>query len=443
MRCYCADMKISTRIILSTLVMVSMTLFLVSAWYLGMVSLYKDLEAVEDLTKKLNAVSNLHSTVQEALSHLNGYLIAIDPAEKEKFEKAAIKTKEALKSTLFYKDREDPLLGNARELCEYVIKLGEEIFRREAPLNRKDILMLKAEIQRNSDEITYAYEAVHLANSEKLENTISVAKSKRKKVDVEHKAGVIVLPLIGLFLMLYNIRSIIKPIRRLRDGAVAVSNGNWAYRFDIQDGGEITELSGAIDRMSRTILGQVDELDRLFRGTVKALSSAIDAKSAWTKGHSERVTSYSMKVGVEMGMSEAEIKILELAGLLHDIGKIGTYETILDKPGRLTEEEVEIIRRHPSKGADIIGHIRQLEGIVPLVRGHHESYNGLGYPDGLKGNKIPLMARILTVCDSYDAMTADRPYRNGRTKEEAVEELERCAGTQFDPEIVNAFIKVL
>lgn len=251
------------------------------------------------------------------------------------------------------------------------------------------------------------------------------------------------LPLIGLFLMLYNIRSIIKPIRRLRDGAVAVSNGNWAYRFDIQDGGEITELSGAIDRMSRTILGQVDELDRLFRGTVKALSSAIDAKSAWTKGHSERVTSYSMKVGAEMGMSEAEIKTLELAGLLHDIGKIGTYETILDKPGRLTEEEVEIIRRHPSKGADIIGHIKQLEDIVPLVRGHHESYNGLGYPDGLKGTEIPRMARILTICDSYDAMTADRPYRKGRTKEEAVEELERCAGTQFDPEIVNAFIKVL
>jgi len=243
--------------------------------------------------------------------------------------------------------------------------------------------------------------------------------------------------------MLYNIRSIIKPIRRLRDGAVAVSNGNWAYRFDIQDGGEITELSGAIDRMSRTILGQVDELDRLFRGTVKALSSAIDAKSAWTKGHSERVTSYSMKVGAEMGMSEAEIKTLELAGLLHDIGKIGTYETILDKPGRLTEEEVEIIRRHPSKGADIIGHIKQLEDIVPLVRGHHESYNGLGYPDGLKGTEIPRMARILTICDSYDAMTADRPYRKGRTKEEAVEELERCAGTQFDPEIVNAFIKVL
>lgn len=436
-------MKISTRITISTLVMVSMTLFLVTAEYLGMVSLYRDLEAVEELSKELNAVSNLHFTVQEALSHLNGYLIALDPLEKEKFKKAVNKAKEALKSSYFYKDSKDPLLGNAMGLCENVIKLGEDIFKMRMPLNRKDILMLKTEIQRNSDEITYTYEAVHLANSEKLEHTISVAKSKRKKVDVEHKAGVIVLPIIGLLLMAYNIRSIIKPIRRLRDGAVAVSNGNWAYRFDIQDGGEITELSGAIDIMSRTIMGQVDELDRLFRGTVKALSSAIDAKSPWTKGHSERVTDYSLKVGVEMGMSEAEIKTLELAGLLHDIGKIGTYETILDKPGRLTEEEIGIIRQHPSKGADIIGHIKQLEDIVPLVRGHHESYNGLGYPDGLQGNEIPLMARILTICDSYDAMTADRPYRKGRTKEEAVAELKRCNGTQFDLEIVNTFIKVL
>ncbi|MHB8883320.1 MAG: HD domain-containing phosphohydrolase [Thermodesulfovibrionales bacterium] len=436
-------MKISTRIILSTLVMVSITLFLVTVEYLGMVSLYKDLETVEDLTKEMDAVSNLHFTTQEALLHLSGYLIATDASEKEKFEKAAIKTKEALKSTYFYKDREDSLFGNARELCEYVIKLGENIVKSEVPLNRKDVLMLNVDILRNSVRITHAYEAVHLKNSKKLENTISDAKSKRKKVDTVHKAGVIVLPIVGLLLMLYNIRSIIKPIRRLRDGAVAVSNGNWSYRFDIRDGGEITELSGAIDRMCRTMIGQVDELDGLFRGTVKALSSAIDAKSAWTRGHSERVTSYSLRVGVEMGMSEAELKTLELAGLLHDIGKIGTYETILDKPGRLTEEEIEIIRQHPSKGADIIGHIKQLEDIVPLVRGHHESYNGLGYPDGLKGTEIPIMARILTVCDSYDAMTADRPYRKGRTQEEAVAELTRCAGTQFDPEIVNAFIKVL
>jgi len=437
-------MKISTRITVSTLVMVSITLFLVTTEYLGMLSLYRDVEAVEEVSRELNAVSSLHFSAQEALLHLNGYLITMDTAERKKFEKAVIKTKEALKSIYFYKDREDPLPGNARELYENIIGLGEDIFKMEAPLNRKDALMFMVEILRDSAQITHAYEAVHLTNMEKMENTISVAKSTRRRVDTVHKAGVIVLPLIGLFLMLYNIRSIIKPISRLRDGALTVSNGNWSYRFDIQDGKEITELSDAIDRMSSTILGQVDELDRLFRGTVKALASAIDAKSPWTRGHSERVTGYSLAVGAEMGMSEADIKTLELAGLLHDIGKIGTYETILDKPGRLTgEEDIEMIRQHPSKGADIIGHIKQLENIVPLVRGHHESYDGLGYPDGLKGDEIPIMARILAVCDSYDAMTADRPYSKGITREEAVTELKRCAGTQFDPEIVNIFVKAL
>lgn len=185
------------------------------------------------------------------------------------------------------------------------------------------------------------------------------------------------------------------------------------------------------------------DLEELFKGMVMTLSSAIDAKSPWTAGHSERVTRYALGVGKEMELSEKELKDLELAGILHDIGKIGTYEGILNKPGKLNEEEMAIVRAHTAAGASILSPIKQLKGIIPAVRHHHENYDGTGYPDKLKGEEIPLFARILAVADTYDAMKADRPYRNARTMDFIIEEFRRCSGTQFDPEVVEAFLKVL
>ncbi|MBI2414079.1 MAG: GAF domain-containing protein [Deltaproteobacteria bacterium] len=186
----------------------------------------------------------------------------------------------------------------------------------------------------------------------------------------------------------------------------------------------------------------VTDLQELFLGTVKSLSSAIDTKSPWTAGHSERVTSYALAIGAEMGFSQKELKDLELAGLLHDIGKLGTYETILDKPGRLTDEEMSIMREHPVKGAAILEPIKLLKNIRPAIKHHHEYYNGTGYPDGLKGENIPLFARVLTVADTVDAMAADRPYRKGRSLSDIMAELERCSGTQFDPKVVAIFKKL-
>ncbi|OGP18790.1 MAG: hypothetical protein A2054_05555 [Deltaproteobacteria bacterium GWA2_55_10] len=184
----------------------------------------------------------------------------------------------------------------------------------------------------------------------------------------------------------------------------------------------------------------VSDLGELFLGTVRTLSEAIDAKSPWTKGHSDRVTKYAMDIGRRMGFTEEELNVLELAGRLHDIGKLGTYEAILDKPGKLTEEEFNMIKKHPQKGADILAPIRQLQRIVPAIRHHHENFDGSGYPEGLKGGDIPLMARILAVADTVDAMSADRPYRQGKPLEAIVAELKRCSGTQFDPDVVEAFL---
>lgn len=186
----------------------------------------------------------------------------------------------------------------------------------------------------------------------------------------------------------------------------------------------------------------VSDLNDLFMGTVRSLSEAIDAKSPWTRGHSERVTEVAILIGRELGLSEKELKSLELAGLLHDIGKLGTYEQILDKPGKLTPQELEIIKLHPNKGAEILMPIKQMSGIIPIIRHHHEFHDGSGYPDGLKNGDIPLMSRILTVADTVDAMGADRPYRKGRSKEFIIAELSRCSGTQFDPEVVRAYLNI-
>jgi putative nucleotidyltransferase with HDIG domain len=155
------------------------------------------------------------------------------------------------------------------------------------------------------------------------------------------------------------------------------------------------------------------------------------------------VAKYAEQIAREMGIEEDEIKNIRLAGLLHDIGKIGTYDYLLDKAASLTEKEFEIVKNHPEQGVTILRDIKKLKKIIPLIRHHHERINGRGYPNGLKGEEIPLGARILHVADSYDSMTSDRPYRPAPGKEYAISELKKHKGTQFDPEVVDAFLKVL
>jgi len=185
------------------------------------------------------------------------------------------------------------------------------------------------------------------------------------------------------------------------------------------------------------------ELRALFNGLIFAFASALDAKSPWTKGHSERVTAYALSIAKEMGLDESELETLKTAAILHDIGKIGTYDVILDKPGRLTDREFALIKEHPVKGAEILKHVKQLEPVIPIIRHHHERLDGRGYPDGLKGDDIPLLSRIICVADSFDSMTANRPYRPAPGKKYAIDELKRCSGTQFDPKVVEAFLRLL
>ena len=185
------------------------------------------------------------------------------------------------------------------------------------------------------------------------------------------------------------------------------------------------------------------DLEELFIKFIHVMINTLDAKSPWTKGHSERVSLYAELIAVEMMIDSEEIKNIKLAGILHDIGKIGTYDHLLDKPGKLTKEEFEIVKKHPSQAATILKEIKQLRDIIPMVEYHHEKLDGTGYPYGLTENEIPLGAKILHVADSFDSMTSNRPYRNSPGVEYALSELNKYKGIQFDPAVVEAFLKVL
>ena len=183
-----------------------------------------------------------------------------------------------------------------------------------------------------------------------------------------------------------------------------------------------------------------EDMRSLFINTVASLANVIDAKSPWTKGHSERVMHIASNIAKEMGLDEESVEQVRLGGLLHDIGKIGVMEALLEKPDILSEDEFPPLRLHPEKGVTILAPIEQLEGVLPAILHHHERYDGSGYPMGLKGEAIPLSARIVTVADSFDAMVEDRPYRKGFSLAEAVKELQANAGSQFDPTVVEHFI---
>lgn len=186
-----------------------------------------------------------------------------------------------------------------------------------------------------------------------------------------------------------------------------------------------------------------EELKETLYAIILSLADTIEKRDPYTGGHTQRVMEYSLLIGQAMNLSKEEMEKLRLAAVLHDIGKIGIRDAILLKESKLTDEEYRIIQNHTIYGAEILQHIKQLKDIIPGVLYHHEKYDGTGYPKGLKGEEIPLIAQIIAVADTYDAMTTDRPYRKGLSKEVALAELQKWSGRQFSPTVVEAFVKIM
>jgi HD-GYP domain-containing protein (c-di-GMP phosphodiesterase class II) len=243
---------------------------------------------------------------------------------------------------------------------------------------------------------------------------------------------------------------IAKPIRVLAERTHEIARGNYQQRVQLKTHNEIGELAENFNVMSSSIEKAIDQLKKaahenhlLFINSVRMLAAAIDAKDPYTRGHSERVARYSIAIGKNLELPQKEMLDLRISALLHDVGKIGIDDRILRKPGALSEDEFEVMKQHPAKGAAIMSGVAQLIEIIPGMKYHHEKWSGGGYPDGLEGEQIPMQARIVAIADTFDAMTTNRPYQKAMELNYVVEKIKSFAGTRFDPRVVDAFVNAV
>jgi putative nucleotidyltransferase with HDIG domain len=271
-----------------------------------------------------------------------------------------------------------------------------------------------------------------------------------KELNSQALAFVIVVTFAAVILGYLFAVGISTPIRALVNSTRAISRGEFHERAPVHGAAEISELAETFNNMADDIESYIGQLKKaaeenreLFLGSIRMIAAAIDEKDPYTRGHSDRVAKYSSLIGKELGMSEQELDCLRIAALLHDVGKIGVDDRVLKKPGRLTDEEFEVMKQHPSKGANIMRPVAQLKDMIPGIELHHEHVNGKGYPYGLKGDEIPLMARVIAVADTFDAMTTNRPYQNAFEFEEALAMIRKVTGTKFDARVVEAMDTVI
>lgn len=254
--------------------------------------------------------------------------------------------------------------------------------------------------------------------------------------------------LIGTIASLFLTRIVTRPVARLSDGVARLKSGEYEGPIMTVSHDELGDLTRNFNDMATELLAQKQSLDhyvvtlnKSYLDTLKILSAAIDARDQYTLGHSQRVSQLSLLLGRKLGMDEAELKDLEIACLFHDIGKIRVPDRILLKQSALDSEEHALMSQHPQHGAEILGLAASLQKFIPTAHSHHERYDGQGYPQGLKGDEIPLFAAIVAIADCYDAMTSSRPYRAGLASSVALAEIQRCRGTQFSPRLVDLFIE--
>lgn len=243
-------------------------------------------------------------------------------------------------------------------------------------------------------------------------------------------------------------RQLTLPLLKLSSAAQKIAAGDFSHRVETKNITEIGELGKAFNTMSDNVEEHIQKLAKaaeenreLFVGTVKALAAAIDGKDRYTRGHSERVSRVSVAIGMRLGLDEDELEKLRISALLHDVGKIAIDDAILKKPAALTTEEFEIMKTHPQQGFKIMKNIPAMQDFLPGMYMHHEMVNGQGYPQGLTDKDIPLQAKIVSVADTFDAMTIDRPYSKGMTLEDSLDRIKALVGTRYDGKVVQALVE--
>ncbi len=255
--------------------------------------------------------------------------------------------------------------------------------------------------------------------------------------------------LMGAFLGIPLLKPILNSINILSIAASEMEKGNYDYEIKLKTSDEMGQLACAFEKMRTAIKDYIEKLKDAWLNekkahleSVKALSEAIAVREPYTKGHIERVSKYAELMASELGLSRDEIETIKYGCVLHDVGKIGINVDLINKPSKLTPQEYEKIKKHPHMGVQIIKGIKFLERARDIILHHQERYDGKGYPHGLKGEGIPISARIVGVADAYDAMSSDRPYREKLNKNEIISRIKKESGKQFDPKVVDAFLKI-
>jgi putative nucleotidyltransferase with HDIG domain len=243
-------------------------------------------------------------------------------------------------------------------------------------------------------------------------------------------------------------KKLTQPVQELATGADRIASGDFSQRINVRSRTELGQLGESFNLMTDQLATYIEDLQRsadenreLFLGTVKSLAAAIDGKDPYTRGHSERVSRISLAIAQRLGISDSECEKIRISALLHDVGKIAIDDKILKKPAALTDDEFVIMKQHPQKGYKIMSQIGAMKEFLPGMYMHHEMVDGKGYPQGLKGDEIPLMAKIVAVADTFDAMTTDRPYQKAMQFEHAIERIQSFVGTRYDAEVVAAFAR--
>lgn len=350
-------------------------------------------------------------------------------------------------SAIFHPDQE--LVDSQKSLTD--LKIVDEWQHSNRQI-QSGLVPFTAEFGGNSYDMIGAYSTVRIGSNTTF-GVITMQDERKALASVgEMRWQTWMISLVFAFLALVvgsvAARALTSPLLKLSAAAEKIASGDLSTRVETRNITEIGTLGRSFNTMSDKVEEQIARLAKaaaenreLFVGTVKALAAAIDGKDKYTRGHSERVSRISVAIGKQMGLEAEELEILRISALLHDVGKIAIDDSILKKPAALTDEEFDIMKTHPQKGYKIMSQIPAMKDFLPGMYMHHEMVNGKGYPQGLTDSQIPLQAKIVSVADTFDAMTIDRPYQKGMLLPTALKRIQELVGIRYDPGVVAALIR--